>query len=229
MVASPHWEDPGGKGGRGIGMAPTAAGLPRARRQKGGRSPTVMRGWLVFPPAGTVPLRLRRSPVFKRRTKHDSLPEPEGEPQPSSDAAGAPRCSLPLHPCRRGCWGYRRVSPPPTLTPALRDLSRCHVAGPAPRRAGGAAGWSGHRRRAAASPGTNCCECTRLSSRRPKTPGAGPGGASPGTVTPLHATVLFPIKPCKQARGAGVIGSRGAESRDRAQGCSPPGCSHGTS
>ncbi|NXW50368.1 CARL2 protein, partial [Nyctiprogne leucopyga] len=25
---------------------------------------------------GTVPLRLRRSPVFKRRTKHDSLPEP---------------------------------------------------------------------------------------------------------------------------------------------------------
>ncbi|XP_063190145.1 capping protein, Arp2/3 and myosin-I linker protein 2 [Chroicocephalus ridibundus] len=38
---------------------------------------------------GTVPLRLRRSPVFKRRTKHDSLPEPEGEPRPSSDAAGA--------------------------------------------------------------------------------------------------------------------------------------------
>ncbi|NXU58682.1 CARL2 protein, partial [Turnix velox] len=38
---------------------------------------------------GTVPLRLRRSPVFKRRTKHDSLPEPEGEPGPSSDAAGA--------------------------------------------------------------------------------------------------------------------------------------------
>ncbi|XP_075016990.1 capping protein, Arp2/3 and myosin-I linker protein 2 [Calonectris borealis] len=34
---------------------------------------------------GTVPLRLRRSPVFKRRTKHDSLPEPG----PSSDAAGA--------------------------------------------------------------------------------------------------------------------------------------------
>ncbi|XP_009289108.1 PREDICTED: capping protein, Arp2/3 and myosin-I linker protein 2 [Aptenodytes forsteri] len=38
---------------------------------------------------GTVPLRLRRSPVFKRRTKHDSLPEPEGKPGPSSDAAGA--------------------------------------------------------------------------------------------------------------------------------------------
>ncbi|KAF1434359.1 Capping protein, Arp2/3 and myosin-I linker protein 2, partial [Spheniscus demersus] len=37
----------------------------------------------------TVPLRLRRSPVFKRRTKHDSLPEPEGKPGPSSDAAGA--------------------------------------------------------------------------------------------------------------------------------------------
>ncbi|NXX17833.1 CARL2 protein, partial [Podargus strigoides] len=38
---------------------------------------------------GTVPLRLRRSPVFKRRTKHDSLPEPKDEPGPSSDAAGA--------------------------------------------------------------------------------------------------------------------------------------------
>ncbi|XP_075621254.1 capping protein, Arp2/3 and myosin-I linker protein 2 [Balearica regulorum gibbericeps] len=39
--------------------------------------------------AGTVPLRLRRSPVFKRRAKHDSLPEPEGERGLSSDAAGA--------------------------------------------------------------------------------------------------------------------------------------------
>ncbi|KAM9268865.1 LOW QUALITY PROTEIN: capping protein, Arp2/3 and myosin-I linker protein 2 [Cariama cristata] len=38
---------------------------------------------------GTIPLRLRRSPVLKRRTKHDSLPEPEGEPGLSSDAAGA--------------------------------------------------------------------------------------------------------------------------------------------
>ncbi|KAF1544476.1 Capping protein, Arp2/3 and myosin-I linker protein 2, partial [Eudyptula albosignata] len=38
---------------------------------------------------GTVPLRLRRSPVFKRRTKHDSLPEPEGKPGLFSDAAGA--------------------------------------------------------------------------------------------------------------------------------------------
>ncbi|KAM6253160.1 capping protein, Arp2/3 and myosin-I linker protein 2 [Porphyrio hochstetteri] len=37
----------------------------------------------------TVPLRLRRSPVFKRRTKHDSLPEPEGEPAPALDATGA--------------------------------------------------------------------------------------------------------------------------------------------
>ncbi|XP_069724937.1 capping protein, Arp2/3 and myosin-I linker protein 2 isoform X2 [Phaenicophaeus curvirostris] len=38
---------------------------------------------------GTVPLRLRRSPVFIRRTKHESLPEPEGEPGLPSDAAGA--------------------------------------------------------------------------------------------------------------------------------------------
>ncbi|NWI27801.1 CARL2 protein, partial [Sula dactylatra] len=35
----------------------------------------------------TVPLRLRRSPVFRRRTKHDSLPEPEGKPGPSLGAA----------------------------------------------------------------------------------------------------------------------------------------------
>ncbi|KAM6057509.1 LOW QUALITY PROTEIN: capping protein, Arp2/3 and myosin-I linker protein 2 [Chlamydotis macqueenii] len=38
---------------------------------------------------GTIPLRLQRSPVLRRRTKHDSLPEPECEPRPSSDAAGA--------------------------------------------------------------------------------------------------------------------------------------------
>ncbi|OPJ78061.1 hypothetical protein AV530_015058 [Patagioenas fasciata monilis] len=38
---------------------------------------------------GTVPMRLRRSPVFRRKTKHDSLPEPEEEPTLSSDAAGA--------------------------------------------------------------------------------------------------------------------------------------------
>ncbi|NXJ85815.1 CARL2 protein, partial [Trogon melanurus] len=36
-----------------------------------------------------VPLRLRRSPVLIRRTKHESLPEPEGEPVPPSDVAGA--------------------------------------------------------------------------------------------------------------------------------------------
>ncbi|NWS60658.1 CARL2 protein, partial [Chunga burmeisteri] len=39
-----------------------------------------VRAAALFPPAGTIPLRLRRSPVLKRRTKHDSLPEPEGEP-----------------------------------------------------------------------------------------------------------------------------------------------------
>ncbi|NWS41282.1 CARL2 protein, partial [Probosciger aterrimus] len=37
---------------------------------------------------GTIPLRLRRSPVLRRRTKHESLLEPEGEPGVSSDAAG---------------------------------------------------------------------------------------------------------------------------------------------
>lgn len=104
-------------------------------------------------------------------------------------------------------------SSPPTHT-GTHDLSRCHAAGLASCRAGEATGWSGDRRPAATSRGTNCCKCTRLSSRRPKTPSAGPGGASPGTVKPLHAAALFPIKPCKQERSAGVIGSWGAESRD---------------
>ncbi|XP_061863544.1 capping protein, Arp2/3 and myosin-I linker protein 2 [Colius striatus] len=45
---------------------------------------------------GTVPLRLRRSPVLRRRTKHDSLPEPEGELGPSPAAAGETRrCPIP--------------------------------------------------------------------------------------------------------------------------------------
>ncbi|XP_055582614.1 capping protein, Arp2/3 and myosin-I linker protein 2 isoform X2 [Falco cherrug] len=38
---------------------------------------------------GTIPLRLRRSPVLRRRTKHNSLPEPEGKPGLSAHAAGA--------------------------------------------------------------------------------------------------------------------------------------------
>ncbi|XP_040471381.1 capping protein, Arp2/3 and myosin-I linker protein 2 [Falco naumanni] len=47
---------------------------------------------------GTIPLRLRRSPVLRRRTKHNSLPEPEGEPELSADAAGA---TLQDWPCAR--------------------------------------------------------------------------------------------------------------------------------
>ncbi|KAM4767602.1 capping protein, Arp2/3 and myosin-I linker protein 2 isoform 5-T5 [Cyanocitta cristata] len=38
---------------------------------------------------GTVPLRLRRSPVLRHRTKHESLSEMEGEPAPTLDAKGA--------------------------------------------------------------------------------------------------------------------------------------------
>ncbi|XP_027759882.1 capping protein, Arp2/3 and myosin-I linker protein 2 [Empidonax traillii] len=38
---------------------------------------------------GTVPLRLRRSPVLRHRAKHESLSEMEGEAGPSSDAEGA--------------------------------------------------------------------------------------------------------------------------------------------
>lgn len=75
-----------------MGLALAAARPPRLAGRKAARArqlrPTVTWGWVVFLPAGTVPLRLRRSPVLKRRTKHDSLPEPEGEPGPSSDAAG---------------------------------------------------------------------------------------------------------------------------------------------
>lgn len=169
-------------------------------------------------PAGTVPMRLRRSPVFRRKTKHDSLPEPEEEPTLSSDAAGETRCFLFLHsPAIEGVGAQRVPSHTHPCTPAL---PRCHAAGLPPRWAGRAAGWSRHRQQAATSPVTNCCECTRLSSRRPKMPGARPGGASPGTVKPLHAAALFPIKPCKQVCGARVIGSPGAGSRAGAQACS---------
>ncbi|KAM9374138.1 LOW QUALITY PROTEIN: capping protein, Arp2/3 and myosin-I linker protein 2 [Phaethornis superciliosus] len=59
---------------------------------------------------GSVPLRLRRSPVFRRRTKHDSLPEPEGEPGPSADAEGPtpqdwPRVGLEEPQARSGTEG----------------------------------------------------------------------------------------------------------------------------
>lgn len=45
-------------------------------------------------PVGTVPLRLRRSPVLRHRTKHESLSEMEGEPGPTSDAEGETLPSL---------------------------------------------------------------------------------------------------------------------------------------
>ncbi|XP_062477151.1 capping protein, Arp2/3 and myosin-I linker protein 2 isoform X1 [Pezoporus occidentalis] len=38
---------------------------------------------------GSVPLRLRRSPVLRRKTKHESLLEPDREPRVSFNAAGA--------------------------------------------------------------------------------------------------------------------------------------------
>ncbi|XP_075289838.1 capping protein, Arp2/3 and myosin-I linker protein 2 [Opisthocomus hoazin] len=73
--------------------------------------------------AGTVPLRLRRSPVFRRRTKHDSLPEPEGEPGPSSDAAGAtlqdwPRAGLEEPQAGVGTAGERPPAPAQTVANA---------------------------------------------------------------------------------------------------------------
>lgn len=165
----------------------------------------------VFP-VGTIPLRLRRSPVFKRRTKHDSLPEPEGEPGPSSDAAGEPRRSPPLRSPPQLLKRARGYSSSPQAHTSTPDLSRCHAAGLAPCR-------SGPRRRALASPGTNCCKCTRLSSRRPKRPGARRRGASPGTLTPLHVPnkTLQATTPCRgdrqlgrpaQSRGTGLLRPR---------------------
>ncbi|NXA19907.1 CARL2 protein, partial [Ibidorhyncha struthersii] len=72
---------------------------------------------------GTVPLRLRRSPVFKRRTKHDSLPEPEGEPRPSSDVSGAtpqdwPRAGLEEPQAGAGTEGERPQAPAQTVANA---------------------------------------------------------------------------------------------------------------
>ncbi|XP_042653361.1 capping protein, Arp2/3 and myosin-I linker protein 2 isoform X2 [Tyto alba] len=86
---------------------------------------------------GTVPLRLRRSPVLKRRTKHDSLPGPEGEPRPSSDAAGAtpqdrPRAGLEEPQAGAGPGGERSQAPAQTVPNAQDSAAvdqRCPVLG----------------------------------------------------------------------------------------------------
>ncbi|NXE27765.1 CARL2 protein, partial [Ardeotis kori] len=89
--------EPGGREGWSSSLPRPGRSTPTALPRRvshggevGGRRlrTTVMQGRVVFPPAGTIPLRLQRSPVLRRRTKHDSLPEPECEPRPSSDAAG---------------------------------------------------------------------------------------------------------------------------------------------
>ncbi|XP_066050613.1 capping protein, Arp2/3 and myosin-I linker protein 2 isoform X4 [Chamaea fasciata] len=59
---------------------------------------------------GTVPLRLRRSPVLRHRTKHESLSEMEAEPGPTPDAEGAtlqdwPRAGLEEPPAGTGTEG----------------------------------------------------------------------------------------------------------------------------
>lgn len=90
----------------------------------------------MFPPVGTVPLRLRRSPVLRHRTKHESLSEMEGEPGPTSDAKGEMLPSL-----LKQVLGYQGS---PHAYASTRDLCRCHAAGLAPCRAGGAAGWHRH-------------------------------------------------------------------------------------
>lgn len=187
-MTSLHWEDH--MGDLALGWAPAAAWLPELEGRKGAGVKqwgwvTITWGWVVSLPVGTIPLRLRRSPVLRRRTKHESLPEPEGEPGVSLDAAGEIRCS----PCFQRL-GYRGF-----LCAHTSTLCRGRTAGLAPCRPRAAAGWSRHCQRAP----TKCWECTRLSSCRPKT---GLGAASSGTVKPLHATVLFPRKPCKEAHHA---------------------------
>lgn len=120
-----HWEVP--KGNSALGSVPAGA-----RPQ----SPTLIWGWVVFPPVGTVPLRLRRSPVLRHRTKHESLSEMEAEPGPTSDAEGEMFPSL-----LKQVLGYQ--GSPHAYTGSC-DLCRCHAAGLAPCRAGGAAGWHRH-------------------------------------------------------------------------------------
>ncbi|XP_075571179.1 capping protein, Arp2/3 and myosin-I linker protein 2 [Pelecanus crispus] len=86
---------------------------------------------------GTIPLRLRRSPVFKRRTKHDSLPEPDGEPRPSLDAAGAmpqdwPRAGLEEPQAGVGTEGERLQALAQTVVNAQDSAAidqRCPVPG----------------------------------------------------------------------------------------------------
>lgn len=164
---------PGEGGDMVLGWLRRQPGFPRLAGRKGAGAP-LTRGWLVFPPAGTVPLRLRRSPVFKRRTKHDSLPEPEGEPQLSSDAAGAPRCSLPLRPCRRGCWDYQRVPPQCSRQHSVTSLGATSQDRP---RAGleepqAGAGIEGERPQAPAQTVANAQDSAAVDQRRP-VPGRG--------------------------------------------------------
>lgn len=120
-----HWEVP--KGNLALGSVPSGARPP---------CPTLTWGWAVFPPVGTVPLRLRRSPVLRHRTKHESLSEMEGEPGPTSDAKGEMLPSL-----LKQVLGYQGF---PYAYASTCDLCRCHAAGLAPCRAGGAAGWHRH-------------------------------------------------------------------------------------
>lgn len=61
-------------------------------------------------------------------------------------------------------------------------------------------------------------------------PSARPGGASPGTVKPLHVTMLFPIKPCKQVHRAGVQrGQRGHQAGVDVPMMASPNFRHGDS
>ncbi|KFP81566.1 Leucine-rich repeat-containing protein 16C, partial [Acanthisitta chloris] len=97
-----HWGLPGCQGAAGSPQWDLPAAFPDNRlmarlaapRGPGRRAMSVHEEQLREPecPAelgvGTVPLRLRRSPVLRHRTKHDSLSEVEAEPGPSSDAEG---------------------------------------------------------------------------------------------------------------------------------------------
>ncbi|RMC09192.1 hypothetical protein DUI87_14199 [Hirundo rustica rustica] len=87
---------------------------------------------------GTVPLRLRRSPVLRHRTKHESLSEMEGEPGPTSDAEGGtlqdwPRARVEEPQAGTGTEGEQPQAPAQTVGNA-QDSAAVDQRRPAPGR-----------------------------------------------------------------------------------------------
>ncbi|KAM6117910.1 LOW QUALITY PROTEIN: capping protein, Arp2/3 and myosin-I linker protein 2 [Pterocles gutturalis] len=134
-VALPRRVSHGGEAGTGspLPMPPdTEDTRLAAPRGTGRRAVSVHEEQLWEPecPAGlgadTVPLRLRRSPVFKHRTKHDSLPEPEGDhrpfavpvPPPGATPQDWPRARLEEPPAGVGTEAEQPQAPAQTVVNA---------------------------------------------------------------------------------------------------------------